>query len=126
MKKNGLAKSIYMTLFEKKVISGAAKLHAIGASEIEDLHRIAPKINVVLIPNGQALEEIQFAPCPCREPNERPIFGFCGRLAKEHKGLDLLIQGFSRYKKSGGKGELWLIGDGPDKDLLCKISEKKE
>lgn len=50
-----------MTLFEKKVISGAAKLHAIGASEIEDLHRIAPKINVVLIPNGQALEEIQFA-----------------------------------------------------------------
>lgn len=125
IKKNALAKFVYMTFFEKRLISRAARLHAIGASEVADLKHIAPKVEVVLIPNGQALEEVQFEPTACAAPAGRPVFGFCGRLAKDHKGLDLLIEGFSRYKGLGGKGELWLIGDGPDKRVLHHLAFQK-
>ncbi|BCL60054.1 hypothetical protein DGMP_07470 [Desulfomarina profundi] len=117
-KKNKLIKSIYMMLFEKKLITEAKKIHAIGASEVDDLFAIDHDLDIALVPNGQDFTGVQFEPETCPEPAERPIFGFCGRLAKEHKGLDLLIKGFSCYKKNKGKGELWLIGDGPDRRLL--------
>ena len=125
MKKNKLAKSVYMMLFEKKVISDAIRVHAIGASEVHDLKQFDNNLVVVLIPNGQAIEEVKFNPVQCMEPNEKPVFGFCGRLAKEHKGLDLLIQGFARYKNDEGKGELWLIGDGPDRAILQELAAKE-
>ena len=41
-------------------------------------------------------------------------------MATRHKGLDLLIDGFSAYIHQGGQGVLWLIGDGPDRSALEK------
>ncbi len=122
MKKNGFAKLIYMMFFEKNVILSAKRVHAIGTSEVDDLYSISKSLDVVLIPNGQSFDEVTFSAISCDEPQERPLFGFCGRLAKNHKGLDLLIQGFAEYKKRlGGKGQLWLIGDGPDYRLLNEL-----
>ncbi len=43
-----------------------------------------------------------------------PIFGFLGRLDKNHKGLDLLIDGFAIYVEKGGKGTLEFVGNGED------------
>lgn len=121
LKKNNLAKKLYLALFEKFLINNAAKIHAIGKSEVADILALAPQQQVVLIPNGQAMSDVVFETTTIAEPLERPIFGYCGRLAKMHKGLDLLIQGFSEYKKSGGKGEMWLIGDGADKAFLQSL-----
>ncbi|NQY35905.1 MAG: glycosyltransferase family 4 protein [Alteromonadaceae bacterium] len=123
MKKNKWLKFLYMNLFEKKLISGATKVHAIGSSEINDIENLVSDVDVVLIPNGQSLDDVNSTDIPCDKIIERPIFGFCGRLAKEHKGLDLLIDGFLQYKAKGGKGELWLIGDGPDKQELFTKSD---
>ena len=125
MKKNWLIKYIYMLLFEKHVITGAARVHAIGDSEVDDLIKLGKKLDIVLIPNGQSFEEVKFIPTTCLEAHERPVFGYCGRLAKNHKGLDLLIQGFAQFKQNHGKGELWLIGEGPDEDFLKTLSEKE-
>lgn len=124
LKKNKLAKKLYLALFEKFVINNAAKIHAIGKSEIADILALAPQQQVILVPNGQAMSDVVFEPTPIAEPLERPVFGYCGRLAKIHKGLDLLIQGFSEYKKTGGKGELWLIGDGTDKADLQSLAKE--
>ncbi len=124
-KKNRLVKSLYMALFEKRLLDKAHKLHAIGLSEVKDLLIIAPSKSIILIPNGQDFEEVKFTLTETIVPAERPLFGFCGRLAKNHKGLDLLIKGFAKYKQTGGKGELWLIGDGPDKFFLKKLAKKK-
>ncbi|MBQ0799828.1 MAG: glycosyltransferase family 4 protein [Porticoccaceae bacterium] len=124
MEKNKIAKAIYMRFFEKALIAGATRIHAVGKSEVSDIKNLYPSAEVILIPNGQSCEDVKFVTVACEEPNERPIFGFCGRLAWDHKGLDLLIQGFSAYKQMGGKGELWLIGDGPDKGLLSQLAEK--
>jgi len=125
-KKNYITKSIYMALFEKRLLSKAHKLHAIGQSEVNDLFILAPSKSIVLLPNGQDLKEVIFTPTETLLPIERPVFGYCGRLAKNHKGLDLLIKGFSKYKKAGGNGELWLIGDGPDKKFLRKLVQKEK
>jgi len=126
MKKNGWVKAVFLRLFDRRIISGAAKLHAIGESEVVDLKKLASEKVVVLIPNGQSMEEVRFTPIPDKGPSQRPVFGFCGRLASETKGLDLLIEGFSKYKRNGGLGELWLIGDGPDKKCLQELARKTQ
>lgn len=117
LKKNQIAKRIYMRLFESSMVSEATSVHAIGASEINDVRNNFNPKRVVLIPNAQDLNELAFSPNKINRPN-RPIFGYCGRLSTDHKGLDLLIEGFSLYKKEGGSGELWLIGDGDDRETL--------
>ena len=126
MYKNRVAKKIYMNLFESRLIHQAKALHAIGASEVEDLQRLAPSQRIVLIPNGQAVIDLATNAEKVTDLTNRPIFGFCGRLAAKHKGLDLLIEGFALYLEAGGSGELWLIGDGKDRDSLEKKSADLE
>lgn len=122
MRKNATVKAVYMAFLEKRLITSARALHAIGESEIGNLRQLGASQPIYLIPNGQDFSEVQFTPEETVKPMGRPLFGFCGRLAKEHKGLDLLITGFALYKKAGGQGELWLIGDGPDRAFLLGLA----
>ena len=124
--KNKTLKSIYIALFERRLVSGARKVHAIGATEIVEIKSLDPLADVVLIPNGQSFDGVAFTEVETVSPKERPVFGFCGRLARNHKGLDLMLEGFADYKKQGGLGELWLIGDGPDKNLLISLAKNLE
>jgi glycosyltransferase involved in cell wall biosynthesis len=112
-----LLKKVYWALFESKLIKGARAIHAIGASEKGDIQRIVPGKTCALIPNGQDLHELEF---PWQEIKRlrRPVFGYCGRLVVAQKGLDLLLEAFSLYLATGGTGELWLVGDGPDRGRL--------
>jgi glycosyltransferase involved in cell wall biosynthesis len=110
-------KGAYFRLVEATILRRAALVHAIGATEVEDLHRLVPGINVVLVPNGQQPLELDgIEPAPT--PDGRPIVSYCGRLTIDHKGLDLLVAGFAEYVRAGGHGTLWLIGDGPDRGAL--------
>ncbi|WP_282189937.1 glycosyltransferase family 4 protein [Azospirillum argentinense] len=40
-------------------------------------------------------------------------FGYCARYEIDHKGVDLLIDGFAAYRRTGGHGVLELAGSGP-------------
>ena len=94
----------------------------LGQSEFDHLGTIIRLSNKVVIPNGQDFEELAFEFTTMKNRNV-PIFGFCGRLDTYYKGLDFLLEGFAGYCKKGGEGELWLIGDGPDRpqlEALCK------
>lgn len=126
LRKNKLLKKLYMFFFEKFIIFHAKKIHAIGKTEVEDILKLAPKSKVVLIPNAQNSNDVAFKEVQTITPESYPIFGFCGRLAKDHKGLDILIDGFHQYKQAGGAGELWLIGDGPDKLFLKKMVDEAD
>lgn len=109
-------KKLYFSLFEKDFLGGAAWVHTLGPTEIEDLHKLVPQVQAVVIPNGQEAISI---PQPIADPGlERPLIGYCGRLTMRVKGLDFLVRGFSEYKARGGKGHLWLIGDGEDRAIL--------
>jgi glycosyltransferase involved in cell wall biosynthesis len=116
LKRNPWKHQIYIALREAPYLRNAAWIHAIGEREIADNLRIAPQARVVLIPHGQEVLSAHSEAAAVRA--ERPLFGFCGRLDMHVKGLDYLLDGFAAYKANGGKGELWLIGDGADRDLL--------
>ena len=120
--KNPWKKRLYFTLLESRYLRGAAWIQAVGASEVERFQKLAPGIRVVLIPN--CLEPIQLNADTAISSAERPLIGFCGRMHNEPKGLDTLIDGFASYKAGGGSGQLWLIGDGEDRDMLQKQADK--
>jgi glycosyltransferase involved in cell wall biosynthesis len=52
------------------------------------------------------------------------MFGFCGRLEIEHKGLDLLVEGFAHYASTGGKGKLVIFGTGPAISKIAAMIEE--
>jgi glycosyltransferase involved in cell wall biosynthesis len=120
--KNPWKKRLYFTLLESKYLRRAAWMQAVGASEVERFQKVAPGIRVVLIPN--CLEPIQMNTSTPISFAKRPLIGFCGRMHNEPKGLDKLIDGFASYKAGGGSGQLWLIGDGEDRDMLQKHAAK--
>jgi glycosyltransferase involved in cell wall biosynthesis len=120
LSKNGFIKAIYLNLFEKNVVKGAKIVQAVGEGEILEVKKISKESKVILVPNGLDFDELAFTE-KFIERKFRPVFGFCGRLVTRAKGLDLLIKGFSKYRKNGGLGRLWIIGDGPDKDSLKKL-----
>lgn len=124
-KRGVLRKAAYYILIESGVVRRAKLFHAIGLSEVGDIRRIAPQARVALVPNGQ--EQLRRPPSLHRgfqHDDQRPIFVFCGRLAMEHKGLDLLIEGFHLYRQAGEKGTLWLIGDGQDRAVLEGLASR--
>jgi glycosyltransferase involved in cell wall biosynthesis len=116
LKKSPWKKRLWIALREAKYLRNAAWIQAGGASEVQEILKIAPGTHVVLIPNSQEPIPARVGEAPVNA--ERPIIGFCGRLAIQHKGLDYLIEGFAAYKAKGGAGELWLIGDGKDRARL--------
>lgn len=115
-------KKVYTQLFERHLITRAKFVQALGIMEQEYITNQFPKTKVVLVPNGQDLSEIP----ACQSPNNEVIhFGFCGRIDINHKGLDLLLEGFEKYLDKGLKGKLFFIGGGSDKANFEQLVEDK-
>lgn len=119
--RNPLVKKSYYYFFESQILKWAHKAHYIGESELEVTKKFANKN--ILIPNGQRIEDLAFTFNKVVK-HDSPIFGYCGRLALKEKGIDILLNGFARYKAAGGKGEIWIIGDGPDRGEIEKLNQK--
>ncbi|CAN5576477.1 hypothetical protein BH11BAC2_BH11BAC2_08940 [soil metagenome] len=117
LEKNKWMKKLYIQRYEKTMLKDAKKVHFLGLSEYEHMSRILKLNNRIIVPNGQNFGELEFD-YHVMNRKHSPVFGFCGRLDIYYKGLDLLLDGFAGYLKKGGKGELWLIGDGPDRPTL--------
>jgi len=123
LEKNKWMKKIYISRFEKTILKNAKKVQFLGQSEFDHINKVLRLDNKVIIPNGQDFRELDFTFTPMKD-RHTPVFGFCGRLDIYYKGLDLLVDGFAAYCKNGGEGDLWLIGDGPDRPVLeekCKL-----
>lgn len=119
--------ALYLKTVEQWVLRGARFTQAVAPSEEALLRHVAPRANVQMIPNA-AFSSREGA--PRREggraaPSAKyPVFGFLGRYEIEHKGLDLLLNGFAAYKRAGGKGTLEMVGSGPlRQDLLALAGE---
>lgn len=119
MKKNSLIKKIYFNLFERSLLRSAKVIHALGASEIEGLESIFPNEKSVLIPYG--FEALQIEEKEQRNPSAF-IIGFCGRLDIHTKGLKELLEGFKMFSEKEPSAQLWIIGDGPEKEKLKAIA----
>lgn len=123
LKKNKWLKKIYFEQRERNILLNALRVHFGGQSEFDNISHLIRLSNKVIIPNGQDCRELNFKPHEVYI-TQHPVFGFCGRLDIYYKGLDMLVEGFGMYLQQGGEGELWLIGDGPDRSKLEKQSRQ--
>jgi glycosyltransferase involved in cell wall biosynthesis len=122
LEKNKWVKKVYINRYEKSILKDARKVQFLGQSEFDHISTIVRLQNKVVVPNGQDFGELEFE-FHAMQRRAEPVFGFCGRLDIYYKGLDTLLDGFASYCQKGGEGELWLIGDGPDRPKLeaqCK------
>ncbi|KQP16640.1 glycosyltransferase [Methylobacterium sp. Leaf93] len=121
--------ALYVRLLERRVLEGARFVHVITALEQAELRRLAPKARSVLVPHGVYSSALGGRPGFVDRPGPAggllgpaggaPVFGFCGRLATFHKGLDLLIEGFALYRRQGGTGRLVVMGPGDEREALA-------
>ena len=117
MKHNALVKKIFLRFFDRYILQNALALHAAAPGVNDAIKSYAPNLREVIIPYGQNFEDLKFTPTPIERPH-RPVFSYCGRFARAHKGLDIMIDAFALYKQKGGTGVLWMIGNGPDEDFI--------
>ena len=99
--RNRLLKRIWISLWERSYLDRARAVHAVSPPEVKGLHSFGVKVPVVFIPNGvdEALLRRKLS-----KPHKASAWVYLGRLAVEHKGLDLLVKGYaSLYKQRGGK-----------------------
>ncbi len=114
MLRNALTKKYYFNFVEKTILKNAKAVHLLGKSEVKNVANLLPGLsNTVMIPNGQNLSQIPVINFN-KALRKSPIFGFLGRLDKNHKGLDLLIDAFAIFINNGGKGTLEFVGNGDD------------
>lgn len=114
--------ALYVAIFERAALTGARFVHVLTDLERAELGRLAPRARAHQIPNGAfSSAESQIPPPPERiiGTDGSPVFGFCGRLAVFHKGLDLLVDGFALFCRQGGRGRLVLMGPGTDGGSLA-------
>jgi glycosyltransferase involved in cell wall biosynthesis len=118
MRKNGLVKQMYFRWFERPMLRGAGAIHLFNDSEAEGLEEWYHSKKTVRLPFGfDVLENTGKA----NAETSPFIIGYCGRLAMQKQGLDLLITGFQRFHKVYPESRLWIIGDGEDRELLYQI-----
>lgn len=117
--------ALYVRLLERSVLEGARFVHVITALEQAELRRLAPKARSVLVPHGVYSSALGGRPGFVDRLGPiggSPVFGFCGRLATFHKGLDLLIEGFALYRRQGGAGRLVVMGPGDEREELAAMA----
>jgi glycosyltransferase involved in cell wall biosynthesis len=125
-----IRKRLYLALWEGWTLRNAALIHAIGQTEVDDLKsRFSSLHQIALIPNGFELPTVQDAsPHVLKETSldsaAEATIVYCGRMAIFQKGLDILLEGFARYRKSGGTLKLTMVGDGPDRPQLEALANQ--
>lgn len=117
MRKNFFVKKLFYRIFDRKVLGGAIGVHVLNKYELNGVGVEASEYQTHIIYNGFSVTELGSNVCGEGE-SDQLIIGYIGRLVTETKGLDILIEGFSQYKKAGGKGVLWIVGGGEERSKL--------
>lgn len=126
-----IRKRLFLSLWEGWTLRNASLIHAIGQTEVDDIKSRFPAVRqITLIPNGFELPVTQDIADEAMEKKSsdaeitEPSVVYCGRMAIFQKGLDLLVEGFARYRKSGGTLKLTMVGDGPDRPQLEALADQ--
>jgi glycosyltransferase involved in cell wall biosynthesis len=117
--------ALYLMLVERDMLQGARFVQALSLEEAQIVCRIAPRARIEIIGNGAYSARLDSIPThPAERPPSAtfPHFVYCGRYAINHKGLDLILEGFARYRQRGGKGRLTTIGTGPQRESLANMA----
>jgi hypothetical protein len=83
MERSSWRKKVYFSLFEKKLLQSATKIHCIGRSEVTGLRKIFKNNKSILLPYGYESKTVVTIE---KSNNPEIIFGFIGRLDIYTKG----------------------------------------
>ena len=125
MRRKGGLKALYLKICEKFMLRHARAVHVLTDLEATDTKAVYADAPLVTIPNAYADEDVKRTSFSDIYAHAKPVFCYIGRLDKVHKGLDLLIEGFSQYTAAGGQGELWLVGEGPHEAQLRHLAANR-
>lgn len=126
MQRSWFRKQLYFFLFEKKLVTNASFIQAVGKSEIDGLNQKIKGANQLLIPNGYISD---YNHEPVNTPENVFIIAYCGRLDVHTKGIDLMLASMALLKNTTQSKlpfELWLIGDGSDRKWITKEIVKRD
>jgi glycosyltransferase involved in cell wall biosynthesis len=123
MQRSAWTKKIYFHLFEKKLLSGASRIHAIGQSEMKGLEAIFPNQKSYLQPYGYIGPDIALVDHP---ESSAFIIGFVGRLDIYTKGLDLLLEAFEAFQYLHSNAQLWIVGDSKERAELEQMVAQRQ
>jgi glycosyltransferase involved in cell wall biosynthesis len=110
--RNWAAKTLWMRMVERKYVGNASLIHAVSPRELDDLRAMFQTRSFVYAPN--AIDVPRTAATTERMLGSRRRIVFLGRLAVEHKGLDLLLEGYALYVRTEADADVELIVAGPD------------
>lgn len=119
VRSKGLKKHIYLALLGRRMLDGAACLHAVTPLEVDGFRKAGYKGPVTVIPN--AVNPDDFADMPSRfeaearwpELTGRRVVLFLSRLSRE-KGLDQLIPAWADLTAQNSYDDGILVLAGPD------------
>jgi glycosyltransferase involved in cell wall biosynthesis len=126
-----LRKSVYWRLYERKVIKGAAAIQLLDVSHEKPLRDLGYTGRTEVIPNGCEPEMLTDVPAEVRTPGAEETIKllYFGRMDRNHKGLDLLLEGYAKARMRSPdlmeKVELVLTGnDWTDRQLLERLARR--
>jgi glycosyltransferase involved in cell wall biosynthesis len=111
--RNWAAKTLWMRMVERKYVGNASLIHAVSPRELDELRARFRARSFVYAPNAIDLPTTPVAPAERMVGLRRRVV-FLGRLAVEHKGLDLLLEGYALYVHNKVDADVELIVAGPD------------
>jgi glycosyltransferase involved in cell wall biosynthesis len=110
---NRVAKFVWMRLWEREYVRNASMIHAVSPQELEELRATFGPRPFVFVPNAIDLPAEGTAPAD-RVLRQSKRIVFLGRLAIDHKGLDVLLEGYANYVRHQRDTDTELIVAGPD------------
>ncbi len=95
-------KAAYWHGFEKSLIEGARAVQLLDASHEAPLRALGCRVPVFTVPNGCDPALLDLLKGPLRVPGEGEAvrIQYLGRMDRNHKGLDLLLEGFALFLRS--------------------------
>lgn len=108
-----LAKAAWMRVRERSYVRNAGLIHAVAPRELDQLRATFGTDALLFAPNAIEIPRGSGRPEDIR-PSPRKRIVFLGRLAVDHKGLDILLKGFSRLVNDEPDAEHELVIAGPD------------
>lgn len=120
-------KAVFWHFFERGLIEGARKVQLLDASHEHFLRELGLKVGTFVLPNGCEVESLEVLTGEEKVPGEGDfIISFLGRMDRNHKGLDLLIEGFSEFIQNGPTDAFLVLSgnDWTDRGELERLVEK--
>lgn len=125
LKRAGYLKRKHFENFDTNIINWASAIHFVSEFERKELLDFYPfdLQKTYIIPNGLIDNNINIAPKIMK--HDEIIYCYYGELSITKMGIDILLNAFSKFKKTtNNNAVLWIMGNGGDRNAILKSIKK--